>query len=222
VRHWQPYLWGHPFIKTDHYSLKFLLDQKLATVPQHQWVSKLFDFDFSVEYRPGTANVVTEALSRRDMESTMPLMALSATSFRLFNDLRQEFDASQELRTVWEVVANEDYGNQWRVVDGLVTICGRVYIPLSLPLTQEAIADAHGTSHEGVQKTLHRLRTDSFVRAASAAVQDFMRASTSANATRQSSFNWPGSYSRWTCPTQCGLTCPWTLSKGYRGSMANR
>jgi hypothetical protein len=37
VRHWQPYLWGRPFvIRTDHFSLKFLLDQKIATIPQHQ------------------------------------------------------------------------------------------------------------------------------------------------------------------------------------------
>jgi hypothetical protein len=34
VRHWRAYLWGHLFlIKTDHYSLKFLLNQKLATIP---------------------------------------------------------------------------------------------------------------------------------------------------------------------------------------------
>jgi hypothetical protein len=36
VRHWRPYLWGRRFvIKTDHYSLKYLLDQRLATIPQH-------------------------------------------------------------------------------------------------------------------------------------------------------------------------------------------
>lgn len=28
VRHWRPYLWGRPFkVCTDHYALKFLLDQ---------------------------------------------------------------------------------------------------------------------------------------------------------------------------------------------------
>ncbi|WVZ52904.1 LOW QUALITY PROTEIN: hypothetical protein U9M48_003906 [Paspalum notatum var. saurae] len=54
VRHWRPYLWGRPFkVRTDHYSLKFLLDQRLATIPQHHWVSKLLGFDFSVEYKPG-------------------------------------------------------------------------------------------------------------------------------------------------------------------------
>jgi hypothetical protein len=54
VRHWQPYLWSRSFlIRTDHYSLKFLLDQRLSTIPQHQWVSKLIGFDFCVEYKPG-------------------------------------------------------------------------------------------------------------------------------------------------------------------------
>jgi len=62
--HWQPYLWGCHFLtRTDHYILKFLLDQHLSTVPQHQWISKLFGFDFAVEYRPGHLNMVASALS---------------------------------------------------------------------------------------------------------------------------------------------------------------
>jgi hypothetical protein len=36
VRHWRSYLWGRRFlVRTDHYNLKFLLDQRLSTVPQH-------------------------------------------------------------------------------------------------------------------------------------------------------------------------------------------
>lgn len=36
VRHWRPYRWARSFvIRTDHYSLKFLLDQRLSTIPQH-------------------------------------------------------------------------------------------------------------------------------------------------------------------------------------------
>jgi hypothetical protein len=34
VRHWWSYLWGRPFLVcTDHFSLKFLLDQRLSTIP---------------------------------------------------------------------------------------------------------------------------------------------------------------------------------------------
>ena len=62
VRHWRPYLSGRSFrIRTDHYSLKFLLDQRPSTVMQHQWISKLFGFDFTVEYRPGRLNTVGDA-----------------------------------------------------------------------------------------------------------------------------------------------------------------
>jgi hypothetical protein len=49
-----------------HFSLKFLLDQKLSTIPQHQWPSKLLDFDFRVEYKPGSTNIVADALLHHD------------------------------------------------------------------------------------------------------------------------------------------------------------
>jgi hypothetical protein len=96
VRHWRPYLWGRHFlVRTDHYSLKFLLDQCLSTVPQHQWISKLFGFDFEVAYRPGRLNTVADALSRRDMDAAVPeagdaaaAYALSTPSFALIDDIR--------------------------------------------------------------------------------------------------------------------------------------
>jgi hypothetical protein len=67
VRHWRPYLWWRSLlIKTAHYSLKFFLDQRLSTIPQHQWASKLLGFDFHVKFKPGATNVMVDALSRRD------------------------------------------------------------------------------------------------------------------------------------------------------------
>jgi hypothetical protein len=54
VRHWRPYLWGRPFlVRMDHYALKFMMDQQLSTIPQTHWISKLFGYDFSMEYQPG-------------------------------------------------------------------------------------------------------------------------------------------------------------------------
>jgi hypothetical protein len=61
VRHWRPYLWGRAFIvRTDHQPLKYILDQRLATIPQHHWVSKLLGYDFTIEYKPGRTNVVAD------------------------------------------------------------------------------------------------------------------------------------------------------------------
>jgi hypothetical protein len=113
VRHWGPYLWGRPFlIHTDHYSLKFLLDQKLATIPQHQWVSKLLRFDFSVEYKSGIANVATDAPSRRDSEVEPSILALSAPSFELFDDLRWAFISDPALRSLCNEVEREAHDDK--------------------------------------------------------------------------------------------------------------
>lgn len=85
VRHWPPYLWGHLFlVRTDHYSLKFFLDQRLATIPQHHWVRKLLGFDFSAEYRPGRLNTVADALSRRNADIAASY-AISVPHFDLFD-----------------------------------------------------------------------------------------------------------------------------------------
>jgi hypothetical protein len=78
-------------VRTDHYSLKYLLDQRLSTIPQHQWVSKLFGYDFSVEYRSGKNNAAANALSRRLMSRLMSepsLHALSGPWFDIFEKLR--------------------------------------------------------------------------------------------------------------------------------------
>jgi hypothetical protein len=77
-------------VKTGHYSLKYILDQRLATIPQHHWVGKLLGFDFSVEYKSGATNMVADALSRRDTEedSTWALQAISAPRFDFINRLR--------------------------------------------------------------------------------------------------------------------------------------
>jgi hypothetical protein len=109
VRHWRPYLWGRSFrVRTDHYSLKFLLDQRLSTVPQHQWISKLFGFDFTVEYRPGRLNTVADALSRRDADPAAAegdaegdaegamLCIRSGPSFALFDHIRRATTAAPD------------------------------------------------------------------------------------------------------------------------------
>lgn len=73
---------------TDNCNLKFLLDQRLLMIPQHQWVSKLFSYNFTIEYHPSYLNTVVNAPSHRDAEHATAY-ALSGPSFSLFDDLRQ-------------------------------------------------------------------------------------------------------------------------------------
>ncbi|WVZ49483.1 hypothetical protein U9M48_000841 [Paspalum notatum var. saurae] len=130
VRHWHPYLWGRTFVlRTDHYNLKYLLDQRVSTVPQHQWISKLFGFDFTVEYRLGRLNTVVDALSRRDAELLLlpegaacrreaAACALSNPSYALIDDIRtttkENPDAQLLTRRLQDVRDPVFTGHVWR------------------------------------------------------------------------------------------------------------
>jgi hypothetical protein len=107
-------MWGRAFVvKTDHYSLKFLLDQRMATIPQHQWVSTLTGFNFLVEYKPGTSNTVVDALSRHEEVVAGELAVLSAPQFKMFDDLCTNTEEVAELRKLRDEIIAGDWGDEW-------------------------------------------------------------------------------------------------------------
>lgn len=49
---WNMYLQGNHFvIKTDHQSLKFLLEQRLSTLFQQKWLAILLGLDYEIVYK---------------------------------------------------------------------------------------------------------------------------------------------------------------------------
>ncbi|KAL4340132.1 hypothetical protein GQ457_08G027320 [Hibiscus cannabinus] len=63
---WRHYLYGERCtVYTDHKSLKYLRTQKELNLRQCRWLELLKDYDLSIEYHPGKANVVVDALSRK-------------------------------------------------------------------------------------------------------------------------------------------------------------
>ncbi len=63
---WRHYLYGeHCKIFTDHKSLKYLFTQKELNLRQSGWLELLKDYDLSIQYHLGKANVVADTLSRR-------------------------------------------------------------------------------------------------------------------------------------------------------------
>jgi len=70
---WRQYMYGSIFeVFSDHKSLKYLFDQKELNMRQRSWLELLKDYDFGLNYHPGKANVVANALSRKMLHmSTM-------------------------------------------------------------------------------------------------------------------------------------------------------
>jgi len=59
VEKWRPYLLGRHFIiKTDHFSLKYLLEQKWTSAFQNKWLPKLLGYDYEIQYKQGKENLV--------------------------------------------------------------------------------------------------------------------------------------------------------------------
>jgi hypothetical protein len=162
-------------VKTDHYSLKYLLDQRVATIPQHHWVGKLLGFDFSVEYQSGAMNIVTDALSRRDNEEG-EVMAILAPRFNFIECLQHAQATDPALVAIHDEVREGTRTAPWALVDDIVTFEGHLYIPLVSPLLQEILAAVHNDGHKGIHCTLHRLRWDIHFPNMCRLVQDFVKA----------------------------------------------
>nr|XP_051212763.1 uncharacterized protein LOC127330668 [Lolium perenne] len=66
LKTWRHYLVGNRCeIYTDHKSLKYIFTQQELNMRQSRWMELIKDYDLSIHYHPGKANVVTNALSRK-------------------------------------------------------------------------------------------------------------------------------------------------------------
>ena len=63
---WRHYLYGEQFkVFSDHKSLKYIFTQRNLNMRQRKWMKYLEDYDFTLHYHHGNANVVANAISRK-------------------------------------------------------------------------------------------------------------------------------------------------------------
>ncbi|GJU80648.1 putative mitochondrial protein [Tanacetum coccineum] len=78
---WKGYLLDTHFkIRTDHFSLKYLLNQKLTTLFKFKWLPKLLRYDYEIVYKKGSENVVADTLSRMDSSGEFLQISVSSVS----------------------------------------------------------------------------------------------------------------------------------------------
>jgi hypothetical protein len=107
-------------------------------IPQHTWVSKLFGYDLTMEYRQGKLNGAADALSRQE-EDTAVVHAISSPTFELFDKLCDEIQHSLEAAVVSSRMTEGKTEKEWSLVDNLILFWGEKYSRRVLIVTRAAV-----------------------------------------------------------------------------------
>ena len=84
---WRHYLFGEEFeVYSDNKSLKYIFTQRDLNMRQRRWMEFLEDYDFTLHYHPGKANVVADALSRK---SRGALASIPSREWRMLETVGQ-------------------------------------------------------------------------------------------------------------------------------------
>ncbi|GJY74210.1 putative reverse transcriptase domain-containing protein [Tanacetum coccineum] len=80
LKTWRHYLYGtKSVIYTDHKSLQHIFDQKELNMRQRRWIELFNDYECEIRYHPGKANVVADALSRKERVKPRRVRAMAMT-----------------------------------------------------------------------------------------------------------------------------------------------
>jgi hypothetical protein len=119
-------------------------------------------------------STVADALSRRDSPEES-VYALSTPTFQLYKELEADCAQNREWQHLHAQIQEGSLGDPWHMRDGLILHGQQIFVPASSPIIPAILESAHSAGHGGIQKTLHRLRTDFFLTKHRALVKDWVR-----------------------------------------------
>ena len=167
---WRHYLYGEEFeVYSDHKSLKYIFTQRDLNMRQRRWMEFLEDYDFTLHYHPGKANVVVDALRRKSRGVLASIASREWKMLETVGQLRLQY-SEQAQGTLGSLVATPSLlsrviESQWqdaKIVsirdrvqpgtghegwtihsDGSLRYRGRVVVPRSTDLRKEILREFH-------------------------------------------------------------------------------
>jgi hypothetical protein len=182
---WMHYLMGKRCeLYTDHNSLKYNFIQSNLNLRQRRWLELIKDYDLGINYHPGKANVVADALSRRSHVSQLVVDSMpfelceefeklnlrivantEATKMEVGSNLLQEIRKSQvedeKKQEIKRNIKEEKSPSFSEDEEGVLWYKGRICVPNIKELKDKILHEAHESAysiHPGGNKMYHDLK----------------------------------------------------------------
>ncbi|GKC60822.1 putative reverse transcriptase domain-containing protein [Tanacetum coccineum] len=157
---WRHYLYGtKSVIYTDHKSLQHIFSKKELNMRQRRWIELFSDYDCEISYHPGKANVVDDALSRKERVKPKRVRAMNMTLQSSINDMilaaqKEVVDEFTGLQKVLDEMIEQRS-------DGTLYYLDRIWVPLKGEVRTLIMNEAYKLKysiHRGADKMYYDLR----------------------------------------------------------------
>ena len=157
---WRGYLLDRHFIiKTDHFSLKYLLEQRITTPAQMKWLPKLMGYDYEIVYKQGKENVSADALSRLQNTGEMLQMMSTTLSSGFYQRIVDSWTKDVQLQALIQTLQTVNPTSKhytWSASSLLRK--GKLVVGDDAALKQDLLHHFHATSQGGTQEYMLPLR----------------------------------------------------------------
>ena len=132
---------------------------------------KLLGYDFFIEYKPGKENRVADALSRQHegdlletvgnvskQTGTLSCTTLSVALPSWLEVIKQAYTTNEHLLKLKQQCADNKLSSRWELRDDILFYKHRIYLTSQMDIILIILKEFHDGTHEGIQKTLKRLR----------------------------------------------------------------
>lgn len=146
VQKWRHYLLTQHFIiRTDQRSLKYVLEQRLNTPIQQQWLPKLLEFDYTIQYKKGKENLVADVLSRVDGTEVLH-MAMTVLECDLMKKIQEAYETDVSIKTIIEVLQKDPGAKKHFASDlGVLRRKSKMVVPNDMEVRTTILKWLHGS-----------------------------------------------------------------------------
>ncbi|XP_026399137.1 uncharacterized protein LOC113294990 [Papaver somniferum] len=151
VSRWRTYLLGNKFtIYTDHQSIKYFMEQRIHSVLQQKWLSKLLDYTYELKYRKGVDNLVVDALSRVKMGDDSSCQALTQVQPSWLQGIQESY-INDDLTQKWipELTTKGQEAREFTYQQGILRYKKIIYISQTGDLIRTVLEALHSSPMGG-------------------------------------------------------------------------